>query len=527
MLHDQQTINESIENHDIQTLVEILPSNIKDHLVSLEQLPNLLEVVIDLGRVPQVRFSTTTNSLGDREITFEDITHITQRIGDFGGDNRAGIERTLHRISAIRNRSNKIIGLTLRVGRAVFGTIKIIEDLILTGKSALLLGRPGIGKTTMLREVARVLADTAHKRVVIVDTSNEIAGDGDIPHPSIGNARRMQVSTPLNQHSVMIEAVENHMPEVIIIDEIGTELETNAARTIAERGVQLVATAHGNTLQNLIRNPTLSDLIGGIHTVTLGDDEARRRRSQKTVLERRSPPTFEVLIEIQGRNLVAVHQDVASTVDKLLRGSTFKPDIRSVDESGAVKINAVSKQSIINDNSNDPDIQLTKVTDNIDSGDVKNYVRTIRIMPYGINKGRLQKAIVASSLKIDLVNDIRNADLLLTTKNYYRKRTKALREAEDKGRPVYVVRRNTLQQIEQFIKAISRPNELNRSTPEIANALEEAEKAVAGIKDGGKEIELNAQGAYIRHLQHAIADRYGISSTSTGRDPKRKVVIYK
>ncbi len=520
--HNQQKSDDSIKDHDIETLTEILPSNIKEPLLSIEELTHLLEVVIDLGRVPQARFTTGTNSLGSREVTVEDINYITQRIGDFGEDNRAGIERTLHRISAIRNRSNKIIGLTLRVGRAVFGTIKIIEDLILTGKSTLLLGRPGIGKTTMLREVARVLADTAHKRVVIVDTSNEIAGDGDIPHPSIGNARRMQVSTPLEQHSVMIEAVENHMPEVIVIDEIGTELEANAARTIAERGVQLVATAHGNTLENLIRNPTLSDLIGGIHTVTLGDDEARRRRTQKTVLERRSPPTFDVLIEIQGRNLVAVHENVASTVDEILRDSLFKPEIRSIDESGNILLNnesnkAISEKIKFSDNSVN--------TDEIFESELN--IRTTRIMPYGVNKGRLQKAIIDSNLKIELVNDIKNADLLLTTKNYYRKRTKALREAENQGRPVYVVRRNTSQQIEQFIKAISRQNDFNRDTPAISNALQEAEKAVSEVKEGKKEIELTPQGAYIRHLQHAIADRYGISSTSTGRDPKRKVIIYK
>ena len=522
MLHNQQQAYNSVESHDIETLTEILPSNIKEPLLAIEELPHLLEVVIDLGRVPQARFTTGTNSLGNREVTAEDINYITQRIGDFGEDNRAGIERTLHRISAIRNRSNKIIGLTLRVGRAVYGTIKIIEDLILTGKSTLLLGRPGIGKTTMLREVARVLADTAHKRVVIVDNSNEIAGDGDIPHPSIGNARRMQVSTPLNQHSVMIEAVENHMPEVIVIDEIGTELEANAARTIAERGVQLVATAHGNTLEKLIRNPTLSDLIGGIHTVTLGDDEARRRRTQKTVLERRSPPTFEVLIEIQGRNIVAVHEDVASTVDKILRDSLFKRDIRSIDSSGNVLVNNESTDVLLEDNaSNDKYININQTFDS------ETDVRTTRIMPYGVNKGRLQKAITTSNLKIDLVNDIKHADLMLTTKNYYRKRTKALREAENQAKPVYVVRRNTSQQIEQFIKAISRQNEFNNYTPTVSNALDEAKKAASEVKEGKKEIVLTPQGAYIRHLQHAIADKYGISSTSTGRDPKRKVIIYK
>src|SRR5436190_18578782 len=196
------------------------------------------------------------------------------------------------------------------------------------------MGRPGIGKTTMLREAARVLADDLDKRVVVVDTSNEIAGDGDIPHPAIGKARRMQVRTPSLQHEVMIEAVENHMPQVIVIDEIGTELEAQAARTIAERGVQLIGTAHGNTLDNLMLNPTLSDLIGGIQSVTLGDEEARRRRTQKSVLERKAPPTFDVVIEIQDREKVLVHGDVAETVDSILRGDVQSPELRWRDDEG-------------------------------------------------------------------------------------------------------------------------------------------------------------------------------------------------
>ena len=299
-------------------------------------MDRLLEVVLDLGRVPEARFRDASVTLSESEVSAENIAYTIDRIGQFGEDNRAGIERTLHRISAIRNRAGIVIGLTLRVGRAVYGTIRVIEDLIMSGKSVLLLGKPGVGKTTMLREVARVLADDAHRRVIVVDTSNEIAGDGDIPHPAIGRARRMQVPSPAFQHNVMIEAVENHMPEVIIIDEIGIELDANAARTIAERGVQLVATAHGNTLDNLVMNPTLSDLVGGIQSVTLGDIEARRRRTQKTVLERRAPPTFDVLVEIQSWTEVAVHPDVADTVDRMLRGYNISPEQRSVDADGSV-----------------------------------------------------------------------------------------------------------------------------------------------------------------------------------------------
>src|SRR5438309_8775917 len=323
---------------DLTALLEGIPPHIRESLERHKEQPDLLEIVLDLGREPEARFPSAEIILSDRPITQADIDYVIQRIGVFGDDNRAGIERTLHRISAIRNRSGRIVGLTLRVGRAVFGTIAISQDIVETGHSILLLGRPGVGKTTMLREVARVLADDLKKRVVIVDTSNEIAGDGDIPHPAIGRARRMQVPTPAMQHQIMIEAVENHMPEVIVIDEIGTELEAAAARTIAERGVQLVATAHGNTLENLIMNPTLSDHIGCIQTVTLGDDEARRRGTQKSVLERKAPPTFDVLVEIQDRERVAVHENVSDVVDALLRGEPITPTIRYRDERGEIRV---------------------------------------------------------------------------------------------------------------------------------------------------------------------------------------------
>ncbi len=320
---------------DIDALLAALPPEIADRLRKLPPERELIEVVLDLGRHPEARFGSGGEEvLLEREVSDRDIQWVVDHIGSFGDDNRAGVERTLHRISAIRNRSGKIVGLTLRVGRAVFGTIEIIEDLVESGRSVLIMGRPGIGKTTMLREAARVLADDLDKRVVVVDTSNEIAGDGDIPHPGIGRARRMQVPTPAMQHAVMIEAVENHMPQVIVIDEIGTELEAMAARTIAERGVQLIGTAHGNNLDNLMLNPTLSDLIGGIQSVTLGDEEARRRRTQKSVLERKAPPTFDVVVEIQDRERVTVHADVAETVDALLRGDPVAPELRWRDEGG-------------------------------------------------------------------------------------------------------------------------------------------------------------------------------------------------
>ncbi len=323
---------------NLSQLLEVLPPAIRAHLEQRGSLDDLLEIVMDLGRIPEARFPERVVELGSEPVSAEDIEYVVGRVGAFGKDNRAGIERTLHRISAIRNRQGKVVGLTCRIGRAVYGTIDIIQDMVESGKSILMLGRPGRGKTTKLREVARVLSDELKKRVVIVDTSNEIAGDGDIPHPAIGRARRMQVATPEQQHNVMIEAVENHMPEVIVIDEIGTEQEAFAARTIAERGVQLVGTAHGNSLENLMMNPTLSDLVGGIHAVTLSDDEAKRRGTQKTVLERKAPPTFDVIIEIMEVDKLAVHLDVERTVDRLLRGSPPRPEIRVRNEEGQIDV---------------------------------------------------------------------------------------------------------------------------------------------------------------------------------------------
>jgi len=328
--------DEIIVTDDLDLLLDALPPRIR-LAVRRQGIDNLLEIVLDLGRLPEARYSDEADFLDEEPVTAEDLAYVVGRIGQFGDDNRAGIERTLHRISAIRNRRGEVVGLTCRVGRAVRGPVALIRDVVEQGQSILILGRPGVGKTTLLREAARVLADELGKRVVVVDTSNEIAGDGDIPHPGIGRARRMQVAHPAEQHAVMIEAVENHMPEVIVIDEIGTELEAQAARTIAERGVQLVGTAHGRTLDNLLLNPTLADLVGGIQAVTLGDEEARRRGTQKTVLERKAPPTFDVLVEQEARNLVGIHKDVAAAVDDLLRGESPQREIRERQKDGSMR----------------------------------------------------------------------------------------------------------------------------------------------------------------------------------------------
>ena len=531
-------------NTDIENLIEKLPTDLSIKLLSEQKLNQLLEIILDIGRQPQIRYLDESQFISSREVTEEDLEFVINRIGSFGTDNRAGIERSLHRISAIRNRNGKVVGLTIRIGRAVYGTIKIIEDLISTGKSLLLLGRPGVGKTTMLREIARILSDEADRRVIVVDTSNEIAGDGDIPHEGIGKSRRMQVASPSKQHSVMIEAVENHMPEVIVIDEISTELESEASRTIAERGVQLVATAHGNTLDNLLMNPTLSDLIGGIDSVTLGDEEAKRRRTQKTVLERRSPPTFDILIEIQGWNQVNIHADVATSVDKMLRGYPIELDSRILLENGELESKQITLKTTLDsrnggisdrstlDAESEPTIWTNKEsvksehdTDNKNSE--TGEINKTKILSYGINKGKLFNALKMGNRSAEVVNDINEADLLLTSKTFYRRRTKLLREAEDNGLPVYVLRKNTGPQIHQFLKALDRSQRKKPASDITSTALNEAEEAADKLRQGSRHADLNPQVAYVRRLQHLFAEQNGFKSSSSGKEPDRKVVLYR
>ena len=498
---------------DLEALLDILPPHIRQLLCQQEDISQLLEVILDLGRPPEARFPHREVVLNSKEVDQEDIDYVASRVSSFGDDNRAGIERTLHRISAIRNRKGRIVGLTCRVGRAVFGTIKIIEDLIQSGKSILLLGRPGIGKTTMLREVARVLADDLSKRVIIVDTSNEIAGDGDIPHPAIGHARRMQVKTPTMQHAVMIEAVENHMPEVIVIDEIGTELEAQAARTIAERGVQLVGTAHGNTLENLMMNPTLSDLIGGIQTVTLGDEEAKRRGTQKSILERKFPPTFDIVVEIQDRDKVAIHPDVGEMVDAILRGQSIATEVRWLDETGEVRIEkqapiAATKKAI----RRKPPVREGKPP---------------RLYLFGVNRGRIEQVAKEWRLSPDIVNSLNDASLFVTSKSYYRRKPQVIRDAEAASLPIYVLKSNTPTQVRQLLSTIYPTTTGESRSDRLELALGEAEEAVEQVKSGRGVVELSPQSAYIRRLQHLIAERNNLSSKSLGKEPTRRVTIYK
>jgi stage III sporulation protein SpoIIIAA len=685
---------ESID--DIDALLESLPPEIVAAVHALPDKLSLIEVVLDLGRRPEARFPDSEVTLLDREITEADISHVVDHIGTFGDDNRAGIERTLHRISAIRNRTGKIVGLTCRIGRAVYGTIEIIGDFVESGKSILIMGRPGIGKTTMLREAARVLADDLGKRVVVVDTSNEIAGDGDIPHPAIGKARRMQVRTPSMQHEVMIEAVENHMPQVIVIDEIGTELEAQAARTIAERGVQLIGTAHGNNLDNLMLNPTLSDLIGGIQSVTLGDEEARRRRTQKSVLERKAPPTFDVIIEIIDRERVTVHADVADTVDSMLRGDQVAPELRWRDEEGVHRSQARPRpspreqlgaerfaglvgsgqpwrmepgwrgdgnyrggyreaerggslrsgyrpgasggwrqtrggsgresaprgpiseggapgsmpgerfasppggssgggvvgtrgaprledppfvageiadrgpiergaQAIIdtrarearelerqrawrdqatraltalkaeegtgpvNADDLDEDDDLDRAPLGIEEGARGEAVLapggsplpTLRILPQGISRKRLEQAIRDLQLPVEIAHEVDEADVVMTLKNEYKQKTPLLREAEERAVPIYVLKANTVPQMQSSLTSI-----FSLEIDPREAAMRETEEAIGIVINQAEPVELSPQNAYIRRLQHQMAERANLVSRSRGREPYRRVRLY-
>jgi stage III sporulation protein SpoIIIAA len=509
---------------DLDLLLEALAPHIGDPIRLRPDRHELLEVVMDLGRLPEARFPGREVVLSEREVTESDLEYVVSRISEFGEDNRAGIERTLHRISCIRNRRGRIVGLTCRVGRAIFGTIKTIEDIINDGQSMLFLGRPGVGKTTMLREVARVLADEQNKRVIIVDTSNEIAGDGDIPHPAIGSARRMQVARPQMQHSVMIEAVENHMPEVIIIDEIGTELEAQAARTIAERGVQLVGTAHGNTLENLMQNPTLSDLIGGIQSVTLGDEEARRRGTQKSVLERRAPPTFPVLIEILSWDRVSVHRDVADTVDSILRGYRISAEMRELTAEGEVRR---LSEADVRAEVEQPSERMSGAVRRGNGGPPAVTAppppapaRGQRIYPFGVSRNRLLQAIRDTGSAATLAERLEDADIVLTDRSYYRRKPQSLRDAEARGIPIFVLKSNTLLQMQQALLSQG-----GLSQDPVIDAMTEAEDAIHTVISQDRPVELAPQRAYIRRLQHELAQRFNLTSQSRGREPQRRVRI--
>ncbi len=538
---------------DLDILFSVLPPHIVDAVRQANQNDNLLEIVLDLGRKPEARYTNRELTLSDQEVIQADIDLVVGRIGEFDADNRAGLERTLHRISAIRNRRGHIVGLTCRVGRAVYGTIEIIEDIVASGKSLLMLGRPGIGKTTMLREVARILADghapdRPPRRVVIVDTSNEIGGDGDIPHPAVGRARRMQVRQPNLQHEVMIEAVENHNPEVIVIDEIGRELEAEAARTIAERGVQLIGTAHGNTLENLLLNPTLCDLVGGIESVTLSDEEARRRGTQKTVLERRAPPTFDVLIELQERQRLIVHHDVATSVDNLLRGRAVETELRYRDDGGHLH-RAASQPApptargrkergreipLERAHAAEAAYPLDEVLEEapaaselamIPAPTPRSSLAPVKAFAYGLARNKLEEAAQRLRVPLTVVTDLEEADIVVTVKNYYRKRPKMIGDAEKSGTTVHVLRASTAMQIDKFL------SDLFGLTSEEADpysiAMRDVQDAIQRLNTGAHSVDLTPQPPHIRRMQHELIREAQLISHSYGREPYRRVRIYR
>lgn len=503
---------------NLDAMMHILPEDIRAVLHRQGRRDELLEVILDLGRVPTARYTDGEVVLRDTEATREEIQYVVGRVGEFDDDNRAGIARTLHRIAAIRNRKGDIVGLTCRVGRAVYGTIAIIQDIVESGNSILLLGRPGVGKTTMLREAARVLAEK--KRVVIVDTSNEIGGDGDIPHPAIGRARRMQVETPTLQHEVMIEAVENHNPEVIVIDEIGRELEAVAARTIAERGVQLIGTAHGNTLDNLLLNPTLSDLVGGIESVTLSDEEARRRKTQKTILERRAPPTFDVLIEIEERQRLTVHYSVAESVDALLRGrQPSGVELRYRDGDGEIHVEKTVPPSLKERESSERTAPAPPTPST-----PRHEREAMRLFPYGITRRRLQRAAEHMQVPIRLVDNLGQAAVVITTKDFYDRRPKLIADAEQRDLPIYVLRADTIAQMKSCLRDVF---DVGGQTPTpLEQALREAREAIQQVLSGTAEVELSPQNAYVRRRQHELAHAADLGSKSRGKEPHRRVRIF-
>jgi len=565
---------------DLQKLLDILPQEIRQKLEHHPQRDGLIEVVLDLGRRPEARFRNKAEYLSETTITHEQLNGCIAQVSGFGGDNRAGIEQTLHRISAIRNRTGEIIGLTCRVGRAVEGTIQLIHDLIEKGQSILMLGRPGVGKTTALREIARVLADELHKRVVIIDTSNEIAGDGDVPHPAIGRARRMQVARPDLQHQVMIEAVENHMPEVIVIDEIGTELEALAARTIAERGVQLVGTAHGNQLENLIKNPTLSDLVGGIQSVTLGDEEARRRRCQKTVLERKASPTFEIAVEMVERQRWGVHESVAETVDSLLRGQQSSPQVRTLSDDGQVTIThqvptrpskrrlvtssqtlttrpTVSQQGagrilpftqVPNQNAVPEERGRQRVLDepteqnqhfnNVSQQGVSKDQVPLQIYPYGVSRHQLEQVIQRLNLPVVLTRDIDHAHGVVALSCHTKDQSRLQHVAKSHQVPIHLIKANTIFEIARTLRQLLNMKEAS-TNDELENrfdqnghedeleALEEARLAVEQVVLSRKQpVELLPRSAKVRKMQHELVEHYHLQANSFGEDPNRRLRIY-
>ena len=512
--------------NDLERLLAIMPQKVVSNL-SQDKLDDVIEIVLDLGRIPEVRHSGgKIEKLQCDIVNDDDITFITSHLQEFTHDNRSGIPGTLHRISAIRNRQGKVVGLTCRVGRVVTGTIDCIKDICTQGKSILFLGPPGVGKTTKLREISRLVADELGKRVVIVDTSNEIAGDGDVPHPAVGTARRMQVSQPEYQKDIMIEAVENHTPEVIVVDEIGTEAEAQAARTIAERGVMLIATAHGNCLESLIKNPTLSDLVGGIQSVTLGDDEAKRRASQKTVLEREKQPTFDIVIEILDRNTLAVYKNTSEAVDYILRGWPIRPEIRKVEEKQDDITPQQKQETPLDHQDNSLNFSFSR----------QKYVEQAKPLKklylYAVSRTIVEKTIERLNLNVELTRNIEDADIVIAHKNFAKGGAKILNTAKEYRVQIFYVKTNSMAQIQKVLKdALDiQPGDvepLQGYADETEIALDEARDAIQSILEGAEAVELTPRSSQIRKLQHELADQYNLESSSIGEGNDRHIRIHR
>nr|GLL16517.1 uncharacterized protein ycf45 [Ipomoea trifida] len=530
---------------ELGRLLALLPEEMRRGVGEHPELHHLIEVVMDLGRKPLARFPSGDFVLSDHPITMQDLEHATSQVGDFAIDNRAGISRTLHRISAIRNRKGRIIGLTCRVGRALSGSANSLQDLVKLGASLLLIGPPGVGKTTIIRDIARMLANDYGKRVMIVDTSNEIGGDGDIPHAGIGNARRMQVPHTDMQHKVLIEAVENHMPQVIVIDEIGTKLEAMAASTIAQRGIQLVATAHGVTIENLVMNPALEMLVGGVQSVTLGDEEASRRGVQKSVLERKGPSAFSCGVEIISKTELRVHPKLEATVDAILsegRHPIF--EVRKINERSQEEVEEELTIQELHDRSDSVIVGISQMNGNIpghgdfisemNQGTEENCCKnedSLCLFLYGISEASVVQGI--KQLKIDhaieFTDNISEADALLALQSKLKKNSGIQAAARSRGIPIYVSK--LTKAIETLVADCADGFEYFESEAKInvlerMDALEEARIAIEQVViPKGEPVDLLPRPSNILLLQKDLISKYKLKSVRIGTEPDARLRI--